>query len=122
MITKTVTYVDFNGLERTETHYFHMSQAECMEFIAKNRTGNGDFYSMVTTLKDIILESHGEIGLDGRSFIKDEKATMAFYQSEAYSIIFMELGNDPEAADKFLAGVVPSELINQINMKQTPLR
>ena len=31
MISKTVTYKDWNGMDRTETFYFHFSQAELME-------------------------------------------------------------------------------------------
>lgn len=122
MIKKTVTFKDFNGLERTETYHFHMNQAECMEFLAEHKTSGGDFSTMVTTLKDIILKSYGEIALDGKRFVKSEEATLAFYQTEAYSKIFMELGNDDEAANKFIEGVIPADLINQINMKQPVLR
>ena len=31
MLKKTITYKDYNGTERTEDHYFNLSEAECME-------------------------------------------------------------------------------------------
>ena len=31
MIKKTVTYTDYNGVERTENFYFNLSKAEVME-------------------------------------------------------------------------------------------
>ena len=33
MIKKTVTYTDYNGVERTESFYFNLSKAEVMEKI-----------------------------------------------------------------------------------------
>lgn len=121
MIKKTVTFVDFNGLERTETYHFHLNKAECMEFLAEH-SSSGDFSTMITTIKDIILKSYGEIALDGKRFIKSEEAARAFYQTEAYSIIFMELGNDQKACDAFIEGVFPADLVDQINMNHPALR
>lgn len=121
MIKKTVTFKDFNGNEVTETYHFHMNKAECMEFLAEHSTKGGDFASTVTTLKDIILKSYGEIAIDGKRFIKDEKATLAFYQSEGYSQVFMKVGSNPEESDKFIKGVIPGDLIDQINMPATKL-
>ena len=31
MLKKTFTYIDYNGVERTEDHYFNLSKAELME-------------------------------------------------------------------------------------------
>ena len=31
MLKKTITYVDYNGNERTEDYYFNLSKAEIME-------------------------------------------------------------------------------------------
>ena len=31
MLKKTITYTDYNGVERTEDHYFNLSKAESME-------------------------------------------------------------------------------------------
>ena len=122
MIQKTITYEDFNGMERTETFNFHMNRAECMEFLAAHKTDNGDFSTLVTTLKDLILKSYGEVSIDGRRFIKSEEASTAFYQTEAYSKLYMELGEDDKQANAFLNGIVPNDLVNQINMQKPVLR
>lgn len=122
MIQKTITYTDFNGTERTETFNFHMNKAECMEFLAEHKTDGGDFATLITTLKDLILKSYGEVSMDGKRFIKSEEAAIAFYQTEAYSTLYMELGNDEKLADAFFKGVIPNDLVEQINMKQPALR
>lgn len=122
MIQKTVTYKDFNGTERTETHFFHMSKAECMEFLAEHSTDDGEYSTLVVTLKDLILKSHGEIGPDGRRFVKDEKTTNIFYQTEAYSTIFMELVNDENQANAFIDGIFPADLSDKLNMQKPVLR
>mgnify|MGYP001145356686 CR=1 FL=1 len=31
MLKETIKFTDFNGVERTEDHYFHLSKAEAME-------------------------------------------------------------------------------------------
>ena len=122
MIQKTITYTDFNGTERTETYHFHMSKAECMEFLAAHKKDGGDFSTMVTTLKDLILKSYGEVSIDGKRFIKSEEDAIAFYQSEAYSTIFMELGNDDKKAEAFLNGIIPADLVEKVNMQTPKLR
>ena len=33
MLKKTITYTDYNGVERTEDKYFNLSKAEIMEMV-----------------------------------------------------------------------------------------
>lgn len=117
MISKKVTYSDFNGNERAEELYFHMNKAECVEFLATNETFSDDFKTMVITIKDLILKSYGEVSQDGKRFIKSEEKSKAFYQTEAYSALYMELAGDEGAMEAFINGVIPSDLAQQVNSK-----
>lgn len=120
MLKKTVTYTDYNGVERTEDFWFHLSEAELvememgvtgglvemMERIIKTLDGP----EIIRTFKDIVLRAYGEKSSDGKRFIKSEEMREAFSQTEAYSKIFMELAFDADAASKFVNGIIPDNL------------
>ena len=121
MIKKTITYVDFNGTKRTETFCFHLSQAETIEFECSESGGitkliekiiaTQDNVKLVDIFKDLIRRSYGEISPDGRRFCKtDDKGRPLFQQfeeTEAYSILFMELATDDKKAAEFIKGIIP---------------
>lgn len=124
MYSKVVKYVDFRGVEREEEFLFNLSKAELVELNLSTEGGLDNLINKITKtidtpklielFKKIMLMSYGEISPDGRRFIKNDELTQAFTQTEAYSIIFMELvSNDVEAA-KFVNGIVPSDLREQI--------
>lgn len=117
MIQKKVDYIDFNGNERSEVLFFHMSKAECIEFLASNETFSDDFKTMVITIKDLILKSYGEASQDGKRFIKSEEKANAFYQSEAYSSLYMSLINSEKDMNEFINGVIPVDIAQSLNSK-----
>lgn len=120
MIAKTITYTDYNNVERTETFYFNLSKAELMEMELSTTGGMidtvqriveaQDTASLVEIFKDMILKSYGVKSPDGRQFMKvDEHGnplSRAFAQTEAYSQLFMELATNDKAASDFLNGVI----------------
>ena len=119
MLKKTITYIDYNGTERTEDFYFNLSKAEAMEL--EMGTSGGltetinrivaaqDSPSIIKIFKDFILRAYGEKSLDGKRFIKSPEISEAFSQTEAYSQLFMELATNAEAAAEFVNGIVPQE-------------
>ena len=121
MLKKTVTYVDYNGVERTEDFYFNLSKAEVTEMELSVRGGlsamleelvkSGDNARIVEIFKDLVLRSYGEKSADGKRFIKSKELSEAFSQTEAYSEIFMELSLDEKAAAAFVNGILPSNLV-----------
>ena len=121
MLKKTVTYVDYNGVERTEDFYFNLSKAEVTEMELSVRGGlsamleelvkSGDNARIVEIFKDLVLRSYGEKSADGKRFIKSKELSEAFSQTEAYSEIFMELALDEKAAAAFVNGILPSNLV-----------
>ena len=123
MIGKTITYEDYNGNQRKETFFFHLSKAELMEMELVQDGGmeqmiqriidTQDRKKIVEIFKDIILRSYGEKSLDGKRFekVRDGKRLADdFAQTEAYSILFMELATDSDAASAFINGVLPQGL------------
>lgn len=118
MFTKTITYTDYNGDERTEDFLFNLSMAEITEMelsvdggltaMLKRITDAKDGPAIIKVFKDLILRSYGEISADGRRFVKSEKLSTEFAQTEAYSKLFMELALNPDVAAEFVNGLVPS--------------
>ena len=119
MIKKTITYTDYNGVERTEDFYFNLTKAECTKMelgaegglseMIKKIVAAKDVPSIMTVFEDLISRSYGEKSPDGKRFIKSEDMTNAFKQTEAYSELFMELATDVDAATNFVNGIVPQE-------------
>lgn len=119
MIKKTITYVDYNGVERTEDFYFNLSKAELMEIEMSTSGGlveminrivaAQDAPAIIKVFKDLILKAYGVKSLDGKRFEKSDKLRTEFEQTEAYSQLFMELSTDADAASKFVNGIMPSE-------------
>lgn len=129
MLKKTITYVDYDGEERSEDFYFNLTKAELTEM---NLSVNGgllatiekisqekDMPKMIKIFKDLILKSYGEKSLDGKRFIKNEQLTEEFTQTEAYSQLFMLLATDADEAAAFIAGIAPKDLAEAIK-EQTP--
>ena len=122
MLKKTIKFTDYNGVERTEDHYFNLTEAEIMEMEMSVNGGlteminkivsAQDAPSIIKMFKELILKAYGQKSADGRRFIKSEELRNEFAQTEAYSILFMELATDADAAAAFVNGIVPSKLGN----------
>ena len=120
MLKKTVSYVDYNGVERTEDFYFNLSKAEVAEMELSVEGGfskmledvvkSKDNVKIVNIFKQMVLKAYGEKSADGRRFVKSEEIAQAFAQTEAYSEIFMELALDSNAAAAFVNGIMPANL------------
>lgn len=120
MLKKTITYNDFNGVERTEDFYFNLTKAEVLE-MEMSATGGlaesikrivaaQDQPAIIKLFKELILKAYGEKSADGRRFMKSEEIKDNFAQTEAYSILFMELATDADKASEFVNGIVPAGL------------
>lgn len=126
MISKTITYTDFNENERTETFYFHLSKPELLETYIKggeeklidtlkDALKRRDAVTFFDLLKDVIRLGYGEKSEDGRFFTKFDaqgrRLGDLFITSEAYSVLLMDdLFNDITKATEFLMGMFPSDI------------
>ena len=117
MLKNTFTYTDYNGVERTETHYFNLSKAELVDMEAttpgslseklKRIVDGADGPEIMKFFKERIFRSYGIKSDDGRRFIKSAEISEAFSQTEAYVQLYMELVTNPEAAADFANGIIP---------------
>ncbi len=119
MLVKEVTYIDYDGNERTEECRFHLTEAETVELemsekggltaVLKQMIQEKDNPKIMETFKNLILTSYGVKSADGRRFIKSKELSEEFSQTEAYNQIFMEIisGGD-EAMSAFVNGILPN--------------
>lgn len=127
MITKTITYTDYNGLERTEKFYFNLSEVELSDGDIYDTlvkiTNTGDPQTLLGLFKKIILAAYGEKSEDGRRFIKNDEIRSAFSQTEAYSKLFMELATDADKLSDFVNSLIPDSLKDKAAeiQKSTPM-
>lgn len=124
MLKKIITYTDYNGVERTEPFYFNLSKAELME-MELGVTGGmtemldkiiaaKDAPSLMKTFKEMIMKSYGIKSDDGKRLIKSEELSIAFTQTDAYSVLFMELITDDKAAADFVNAIIPNEIKDKV--------
>ena len=118
MLKKTITYTDYNGVERKEDFYFNLTKAEIMEMemsvsgglteMINRIVAAQDAPAIVKIFKELVLKAYGIKSPDGKRFIKSEELATEFAQTEAYSQLFMELATDADAASAFVNGIVPN--------------
>lgn len=123
MLKKTVTYKDYDGIERTEDFYFNLNKAELAEMNLTTEGGLEARMSKITKakntpelirlFKDILKLAYGVKTDDGRRLIKNDQVWEEFVGTEAYSIIFMELFSDDESALAFIRNVLPQDLAKE---------
>lgn len=129
MISKTITFTDYDGNERTEKFSFHLTKAEMAEMEMSTTGGMSEMVQRIVEAKDVpaivrifkelILKAYGVKSPDGRRFIKSAELTEEFTQTEAYSQLFMELSTNPDEAAKFINGIMPAD-INDHNKPALP--
>ena len=123
MLKKAITYTDYNGLERTEDFYFNLTKAEIMEMELSTTGGlsetinkivsSKDAPAIIKIFKDLVLKAYGEKSPDGKRFMKEDADGRPLYpkfrDTEAYSIMFMELATDADKAAEFINGIIPPD-------------
>ena len=123
MYKKTITYTDYNGVERTEDFWFNLSKAELVEMEMSTAGGltdmvekivkTQDMPSIIKIFKKMILQAYGEKSPDGKRFMKEDADGRPLYpkfrDTEAYSIMFMELATDADKAAEFINGIIPPD-------------
>ena len=133
MIKKTITYEDYNGVERTENFYFNLNKAEVLEMEMGTEGGMAqtiqkivdakDAPAIIRVFKDLVLKAYGVKSDDGRRFMKTKpdgtRYADDFKETEAYSQIFMELATDADAAAKFVNGIIPADLAQKAALPNT---
>ena len=119
MHKETITYVDFNGTESTEDHYFNLSKTEIKELEVSMPGGLAEYLmgivnaknvpEIMASFKKIILSAYGIKSADGRRLEKGEEISKAFTESPAYDVLFQRLflSGDVNAASDFINAIIP---------------
>lgn len=124
MIKENIAYTDYNGVARKEDFYFNLTKAEIMEMEMSTKGGLAEMIqriiaaqdqpAIIKIFKDLIIKSYGVKSADGKRFIKNDEVVEEFVQTEAFSQLFMKLATDPDAAAKFVNGIVPADMAKQM--------
>ena len=119
MIYKDITYTDYNGITRTERHWFHLSKAELTDMEMTQEGSLTDALKAMVAAKDkveiykkfvwIISRAYGVKSEDGRRFMKDPDYFKAFTESEAYSVFLEDLLSGEEKVLAFVQGIMPND-------------
>lgn len=126
MLKKTITYTDFNGVERTEDFYFNLTKTELQEMELSIEGGMSAKLEAIHAAKDmkemrnffefVIRKAYGEKSADGRRMMKDDgKLADAFIETPAFDILFQDLLTGEHTLSEFLMGIVPSDVAAQVS-------
>lgn len=128
MITKTITYEDFEGEERTREFYFSMNQVEFTKLNNEVPGGLEKRIQVITEDKDegallrlidlLVSRSYGEKDDDGR-FTKIGSNGRPLYEkfinTDAYDKLIIELIQKEDNIVGFLTGIMPKGVQLKIN-------
>lgn len=131
MLKKTLTYTDFDEVERTEDFYFNLTKPEIVLLDAElegglegsfaKAAGSGDLKKMIDIFRLLLLRSYGQKSADGKRFLKSEEISKDFECSAAYPEFFMELAGKENTLTEFILGIVPKDvreqMVKQLNTK-----
>lgn len=120
MFARTFEYTGYDGKKHKDTWWFNLSEAELYKLELSNLGGfNGMMNKLlreskpgeiVEVFENLILSAVGERSVDGRKFIKNEEIRNDFYQSKAFSDLFVEMVKDGNKLAEFLRGAIPEEV------------
>lgn len=129
MYAVTKTYRDFNGVERTETKLFNLTETEVMEMELGTAGGVAEMLQRIVDAKDqptiikffkeFILKAYGEKSADGTYFEKSEEISRKFACTQFYNLLFMELATDDSKAAEFVNHVIP-KVVDIKNHSENP--
>jgi hypothetical protein len=122
MLKKDIKYVDFDGEEREETLYFNLTEPEVvrldvqfeggLEAYVNNLDEETNPQDILSLFEKVLRASYGEKSEDGRYFVKEKAAVDLFYQSAAYSALFVELVQDADIAASFFNALLSKTTVD----------
>ena len=123
MLKKAIKYLDFDGNEQEETLYFNLSEPEVVRLDVQFKGGLEEYINnldekvnpqdILSLFEKVIKASYGEKSDDGRYFVKKEEGIDLFYQSAAYSALFVELVTDADKAATFFNALLSKTTVDE---------
>lgn len=124
MFSRTFEYTGYDGQPHKDTWWFNLSEAELYKLELSNLGGMNGMMNrllreskpgeIVDVFENLILSAVGERSVDGRKFIKNQEIRDDFFQSKAYSDLFVELVSSGEKLADFLKGAIPAEVAAEV--------
>lgn len=128
MQKESITYVDYNGITRTEEFAFNLTEQELVDMQLTTAGGYAetvqaiidakDQPALVAIFKQLLNKSYGKKTPDGRRFDKSPEILDDFIHCPAYSILYMRLVTDDEYAAKFINGLIPADLAKKVEERR----
>lgn len=122
MLAKSITFEDFNGVDQTEVHYFHISKADIVKMELDPEGGMSKLINDLVAEKnggkimalftEFLRQSYGVKSPDGRKFEKLPEFWDDFVSSPAFDALLMELVTDLPSAIQFVQGIFPKDIAN----------
>lgn len=116
MYKEKITYVDFDGNERTEDLYFNLSKTELLEMQISEEGGfdkklekiieSGTDKEVYMLMRDVVEKSYGIKSADGRKFQKTKEIFDDFASTNAFDEFVWALVNDVKRCEAFVNGVI----------------
>lgn len=124
MITMTIKFTDFDGIERKEDFQFNLTEQEIARMNLEKKGGLKKYLENIIAAKDLpeltklfeglIQKSYGIKSPDGRKFVKSKEILDDFMATQAYSDLYMRLITNADEATKFINGIVPESMAKEI--------
>lgn len=125
MLKKTIKYINYDGVEKEKDFFFNLKKSELVDLQYKTSKGFIAYIEEITkaedpsalwkAFRDIVLLAYGEKSADGERFMKSEEISKAFEETEAFSVLIMELIEEDNAASDFINGIMPADISTQNN-------
>lgn len=137
MISRSITYTDFDGNKVTEKFHFNLTETELGEVnlaleggileYSKKVQETQDSNGIIHLIKLLVSRSYGELvelGNGKKRFLKNEDMANSFINSDAYSKLFIELANNEQSIIDFMLGIIPSNMASEVakEMKKEELK
>lgn len=124
MFRKVVAYTDFLGNEREKTLYFHLTEAEVLQWegmlsgtLSEKIQQIQQSKNLDETIKvftEIIDKAYGDLTPDGEYFYKSPEILAKFKATQAYSKFYMELATNDEVGAAFINEIFPAEMMERL--------
>lgn len=131
MLKKTITFENFEGEKETRDFYFNLSKADIMKMEINERSKNKatglenkikkmsdeeDIAGIYDFFENLIRKSIGKKS-DDFGFVKSPEYAEGFINSDAYSVLLLELLEDETKAADFIYSIMPNDVSAEAKKK-----
>lgn len=122
MLKRTISYSDFNGVNRTENYYFHLSAEDLVDVMAMFEDKDGKTIDPATLgnskgirlVIDLIASAFGLKSEDGLRFEKSEALKESFIQSAAFDALIARFLVGTDDPTDFVMELLPKEFVAKL--------